>query len=116
MTRAVARYAFAMLATIALVAWLLTLGLSGPGATSAIALSAGVAAIVQIAAFAVTRSMMPRNVVAGWGVGSLVRLFTLILYGLFAVKVLGLAPVPALISIAVFFFLSTLLEPLFLRR
>jgi hypothetical protein len=116
MTHAFARYAFVMLATIALVAWMLTLALSGPGATPAIALSACVAAIVQIAAFAVTRSMMPRNVIAGWGAGSLVRLLALIVYGLFAVKVLGLAPVPALISIAVFFFLSTLLEPLFLRR
>jgi hypothetical protein len=37
------------------------------------------------------------------------------IYALLAVKVLGLAPVAALLSIAVFFFLSTLLEPLFLR-
>lgn len=116
MTHAVARYAFAMAAMIALVAWALTFALSGPGATSAIALSAGVAAIVQIAAFAVTRSMISRNVIAGWGAGALVRLLTLMIYGLLAVRVLGLAPVPALISIAVFFFLSTLLEPLFLRR
>jgi hypothetical protein len=116
MTSAVARYAFAMLAMIGLVAWMLTLALSGPGATSAITLSAGVAAIVQIAAFAVTRSMMPRNVMAGWAAGALVRLLTLVVYGLLALKVLGLAPVPALISIAIFFFLSTLLEPLFLRR
>lgn len=116
MTHAVARYSLVMATMIALVAWMLTFALSGPGATSAIALSAGVAAIVQIAAFTVTRSMMPRNVMAGWGAGALVRFLTLMVYGLLAVKVLGLAPVPALISIAVFFFLSTLLEPLFLRR
>ena len=116
MTHAVARYAFAMLATIGLVAWMLTFALPGPGATSAIGLSAAVAAIIQIAAFAVTRSMMPRNVMAGWAAGALVRLLTLVVYGLLALKVLGLAPVPALISIAIFFFLSTLLEPLFLRR
>ena len=116
MTHAVARYAFVMAGTIALVAWMLTFALAGPGATSAIALSACVAAIVQIAAFTVTRSMMPRNVMAGWGAGALLRFLTLVVYGLLAVKVLGLAPVPALISIAVFLFLSTLLEPLFLRR
>jgi hypothetical protein len=45
-----------------------------------------------------------------------VRFLTLFIYALLAVKVLGLAPVPALLSLAVFFFLSTLLEPLFLRR
>lgn len=116
MTHPVARYAFATLALIGLVAWLLTFALNGPGAMSAIGISAAVAAIVQIAAFAVTKSMMTHNVIAGWGAGSLVRFLTLFVYGLIAVKVIGLAPVPALISLALFFFLSTLLEPLFLRR
>lgn len=116
MTHAVARYAFVMAATIALVAWILTFALTGPGATSAITLSAGVAAIVQIAAFTITRAMMTHNVIAGWGAGALVRFLTLFIYGLLAVKVIGLAPVPALISLVLFFFLSTLLEPLFLRR
>src|SRR5436190_6525114 len=115
MTHAVARYALVMVATIAAVAWMLTLALSGPGATSAIGISAAVAAVVQIAAFAVTKSMIPHNVIAGWGAGSLVRLLTLFVYGLLAVKFLGLPPAPALISLVVFFFLSTLLEPLFLR-
>jgi hypothetical protein len=112
MTLAVGRYALVIVAAIAIVAWMLTLALSGPGATSAIGTSAIVAAVVQVAAFAVTKSMIPRNVIAGWGVGSLVRFLTLFVYALLAVKVLGLA----LISLAVFFFLSTLLEPLFLRR
>jgi len=116
MTQAIGRYALVTVATVALVAWLLTLALSGPGATSAIGISATVAVVVQIAAFAVTKSMIPRNVMAGWGAGSLVRFLTLFVYGLLAVKVLGLPPVPALISLVVFFFLSTLLEPLFLRR
>ena len=116
MTLAVGRYAVAIVAVIALVAWMLTLALSGPGATSAIGISAVVAALVQIAAFAVTKSIMTHNVIAGWGAGSLVRFLTLFIYGLLAVKVLGLAPLPALLSLAVFFFLSTLLEPLFLRR
>jgi hypothetical protein len=116
MTLAVGRYALVIVAIIALVAWMLTLALSGPGATSAIGVSAVVAALVQIAAFAVTKSMMSRSVIAGWGAGSLVRFLTLFVYGFLAVKVLGLAPVPALVSLALFFFLSTLLEPLFLRR
>jgi hypothetical protein len=116
MTVAVTRYAVAMLATIALVGWLLTMALGGAGAMNAIGLSAIVAAVVQIAAFGVTRSMIARNVMAAWAAGSLVRFLALFIYGLLAIKVLGLPPVPALISLAVFFFLSTLLEPLFLRR
>ena len=116
MTSAVARFAFATVAAIAVVAWLLTLTMTGTNASSAIGLSALVAAVVQIAAFAVTRSMASRNIVAAWGAGAVVRMLTLFAYGFLAVKVLDLPPVPALISLVVFFFLSTLLEPVFLRR
>jgi hypothetical protein len=41
---------------------------------------------------------------------------TLVVYALLAVKVLGVAPVAALVSLATFLFLSTLIEPLFLRQ
>jgi len=116
MTQALGRYALVMVISIALVAWLLTLGLSGAGATAAIAISAGVAAVVQIGAFAVTRSMIAQNMIAAWGAGALVRLLTLFAYAFLAVKLLRLPAMPALVSLFVFFFLSTLLEPLFLRR
>jgi hypothetical protein len=116
MTQVIGRYALVMLVTIALVAWGLTLAIDGAGAMPAIAISAAVAAIVQISAFAVTRSMISRNVVAAWGAGALVRFLTLVVYGLVAVKVLALPAMPALLSLVLFFFLSTLLEPLFLRR
>jgi hypothetical protein len=115
-TQAIGRYALVMLVGIALTAWLLTLAISGVGATQAIAISAAVAAVIQIAAFAVTRSMISQNLVAAWGAGALVRMFTLFIYGFVAVKVLALPAMPALISLVLFFFLSTLLEPLFLRR
>ena len=116
MTRAIARYALTIAASIALVAWLLTLALTGSGASAAVGISAVVAAIVQIAAFTLTRSMIAGNMIAAWGAGSLVRLVTLVVYGLLAVKVFGLPALPALLSLFVFFFMSMLLEPLFLRR
>ena len=116
MTQAITRYALAIAATIALVAWLLTLALTESGASAAIGISAVVAAIVQIGAFGLTRSMISSNMIAAWGAGSLVRLVTLVIYGLVAVKVFGLPALPALLSLFVFFFLSMLLEPLFLRR
>jgi hypothetical protein len=115
-TQAIGRYAIVTGATIALFAWILTLAISSAGSSSAIAISAAVAAIVQISAFAVTRSMIARNVVAAWGAGALVRMLSLFVYALLAVKVLGLPAMPALLSLVVFFFASTVLEPLFLRR
>ena len=116
MTHAISRYALVTIALIAIAAWLLTLALTDAGAASAIGISATVAIVVQIAAFAVTARMAPTNVIAAWGAGALARMLTLFVYALLAVKVFGLPAVPALISLAVFLFLSTLLEPLFLRR
>ena len=116
MTQAITRYALVVVGSIALVAWLLTFALTGAAASDAIGISAIVATVVQIAAFALTRSMVRGNMIAAWGAGSLVRLITLIVYGLLAVKVFGLPALPALLSLFLFFFLSMLLEPLFLRR
>ena len=116
MTQAITRYALVIVGSIALAAWVLTLALTGSGASDAIGISAIVATVVQIGAFALTRSMVRGNVIAAWGAGSLVRFVTLVVYGLLAVKVFGLPALPALLSLFVFFFLSMLLEPLFLRR
>jgi len=116
MTHAISRYALVTVALIAIAAWLLTLALTDSGAASAIAISAAVAVAVQIAAFAATKTMAPTNIIAAWGMGALVRMLTLFIYALLAVKLFGLPAVPTLISFAVFLFLSTLLEPLFLRR
>ena len=116
MTHAISRYALVTIAVVAIVGWLLALALTDAGAASAIGISATVAIVVQIAAFAVTTMMAPKNIIAAWGAGALARMLTLFVYALLAIKVLGLPAVPALISLAVFLFLSTLLEPLFLRR
>lgn len=116
MTRAIARYSVVMIAIIAVVAWLLTLALTGSNASLAIGVSAAVAAAVQIGAFSLTRSMVSQNPVAAWGAGALVRLFALFAYAIVAVKVAGLPAAPALVSLFVFFFVSMLLEPVFLRR
>ena len=109
-------YALAATLLIALLGWLLTLGFPGPRDAAAIRLSAIVAIVVQLVAFAVTKTLARRHLIAGWGAGSLLRFMTLVVYALLAVKVLGVAPVAALVSLATFLFLSTLIEPLFLRR
>lgn len=109
-------YALTTIALITLVGWLLTLAFPGPQDAAAIRLSALVAVVVQLVAFAVTKAMSRRHLIAGWGVGSLLRFATLLVYALLAVKGLGVPPVAALVSLASFLFLSTLIEPLFLRR
>ena len=111
-----ALYAMTTIVVTAVVGSLLALAFSGPRDAAAIRLSAIVAIVVQLTAFAVTQAIAQRNLIAGWGAGSLLRFTTLVVYALLAVKVLALPPVAALVSLATFFFLSTLVEPLFLRR
>jgi hypothetical protein len=86
-----------------------------PAERRAIWVSAGVAAVVQLFAFAVVRLAARDNVIAGWGIGALARMVVLGLYAFVIVGALGLAPDAALISLATFFFLTTLIEPLLLK-
>lgn len=111
-----AGYAISAVALIAIVGWLLTLAFPGPQDAAAIRLSAVVAIVVQLVAFAITKLVARRHLIAGWGAGTLLRFFALVVYALLAVNVLTVAPVAALVSLAAFLFLSTLMEPLFLRR
>jgi hypothetical protein len=53
-------------------------------------------------------------VMLGWGMGVLMRLVTLVAFALVFVKALGLPPSAALISLVIYFFVTTLVEPLFL--
>ena len=82
---------------------------------SAIAVSAGVALLVQLFAFVILRLVPCEHVIAGWGLGALLRFAVLLLYALVIVRALGLPSAAATVSLALFFFLSTLVEPLFLR-
>ena len=110
-----AGFAAATIALIASSASLLTLAFNGPGDTNAIVVSGFVAAVVQIAAFPAIRGLAAKNIMIGWGAGTLVRFLGLVIYALLAGTVLGLPLPAALISLMVFYFLSMVIEPLFLR-
>src|SRR5690348_11411963 len=114
MTQALGRFTLAMIATFAVTAWLLTLAMSGAGATTAILVSAVVAALVQVGAFTITRQLLANDITAAMAAGALLRFVSLIAYALIAVKLSGLPAFPALVSLVVFLFLSMLLEPVFL--
>jgi hypothetical protein len=70
---------------------------------------------VQLFSFTVARAWTATNVVAGWGMGMLIRFIVLAIYAFLSSRVLGLPVAAALVSLAAFFFVSTLLEPVLLK-
>ncbi|HET7583705.1 MAG TPA: hypothetical protein VFK13_02300 [Gemmatimonadaceae bacterium] len=95
-------------------AWLGSRLVPGQSAARAIWLSAAVAFVVQLFTFATARLAWRTNVWAAWGLGAMLRFLVLVVYGVLAMKVLGLPLSVALLSLAAFFFVSTLIEPLLL--
>ena len=110
-----AGFAMVSLAIIGISAVALTFVFKGPGDARAIWISAAVAFVSQVAAFPAVRKLTPKNLTAGWALGSLVRFGTLGVYTLVAALVLHLPMTAALVSLALFYFLSMVIEPLFLR-
>lgn len=52
----------------------------------------------------------------GWGVGALLRLVTVMVYGFAIVPALRLPMAPALLSLVVILFITTLFEPFLLTK
>jgi hypothetical protein len=100
---------------VAISGWAMSLGFRGPGDGGAIAISAAIAVVVQLAAFPAVRSVAARNLIAGWGAGTMIRFLSLVVYAVAATRVLHLPATAALVSLFVFYFLSMVIEPLFLR-
>src|SRR3954469_339142 len=99
-------FALVTVALIASAGGLMAVGFRGPGDGAAIAISAAIAVVVQLAAFPAVRSIAAKNLVAGWGAGTLVRFMSLVVYAFAVIKVLYLPPTAALVSLFVFYFLS----------
>jgi hypothetical protein len=111
MGRALGLYALASLVAIGLAAGVFVAVYSGPAERQAVLVSALVALVVQLIAFAFARLLAGRgSAIAGWGLGALLCLVTLIVYG-FVSRALGLPSNAALLSLATFFFLTELIEP-----
>ncbi len=100
---------------IAAAAGVLTLVYTQGDERRAIAYSAGIAFITQLFAFAIMKLVAEKNVVAGWGLGAILRFLVFGVWALVIAKSLGLPSVAAMVSMAVFLFASTLVEPLFLK-
>lgn len=78
----------------------------------ALLVSGVLAAIVQMAAFGLVHMAGRNNALTAWGMGTIFRGTVLALYGFFLAKMLHLPLTAALVSFAVFLFVSMLLESL----
>lgn len=87
----------------------------GEANESAVRASAWLAVGVQVVTFAIARLVARQNVVAGWGIGVLLRFATVAMWAFLGIKALGIPAGPALLSLVIFYFVSTLIEPLFLN-
>lgn len=86
-----------------------------PASAEAVRASAWLAVIVQTFTFAVARLVARSQVMAGWGLGVLLRFAAVAFWAFLGAQAFGLPFAPALVSLVVFFFVSTLIEPLFLN-
>ena len=111
MGRGLALYALGCVLAIGLAGALFAAVYHSPAERRAVLLSAVVALVVQLIAFAFARLLADRgNAIAGWASGAFVCFTALIVYG-FVSRALGLPQNAALLSLATFFFLTELIEP-----
>jgi hypothetical protein len=104
-------FALATLVLIGVSYPLLRMGFASSHDAEAVRTSAILALVVQLVTFVVARSMSRRNMLLGWGLGTVLRFLSLALYAFLVAPALGLPRPAALVSLAVFFFLSMLIEP-----
>jgi hypothetical protein len=109
--RGFALYALGCLVAIGLAAGVLVAVYGSSMERRAIVVSAIVALVVQVIAFAIARLLARGgNAIAGWGAGAVICFAVLIVYG-FVSRALGLPSNAAMLSLATFFFLTELIEP-----
>ena len=85
-------------------------------ARHAMMLSGGVVVLVQLIAFTVARLLLRKNVLLGWGLGSVLRLVVLIALAVIVAKTSRAMMTPALLSFVGFLFVTTIIEPIFLKQ
>lgn len=76
--------------------------------------SVGIGIVVQLIALLIARSFGREQLLAGWGIGAVLRLVVLLVYGWAVVPAIGVPLAPALLSLVVVFFVTTLIEPFLL--
>jgi len=82
----------------------------------AIWISVGLGLLIQVVALLIARSFRHDKIMVGWGIGTVLRLVTLVVYGWAIVPALGLPLTPALLSLAGLFAVTTVIEPFLLSK
>lgn len=100
------------IALIGAIAWAFT----DAAGHATILVSAAIALAVQVTAFTVARLLQPRHLLLGWGLGSVLRLVVLVIYAVVVARLWGAPLTPALLSFVAFLFVTTVFEPVFLKR
>ena len=116
MIKRFAIFAITSAAVITGVALLFGLIFGSPADHRAIRVSALIAYFIQLFGFVVVLVVRTSNIFAAWGLGMLLRLVTLAVFAFLVVRGMQLPPEPALVSMVAFFFLTTLVEPVLLKR
>jgi len=101
------------LGLIGAAAWVLGLYFDAPGEARAIWTTAIVAWVIQLFTFVIAKQSVGTNVIAGWGIGAVLRMVSLGAYALVIVKAFDMPPTAPLF-LFVFFFVTMLAEPLLL--
>jgi hypothetical protein len=110
-------FTLACAATIGALWGILVLLFTEAAVRRALGITATIAFFVQVVAFLVARMMAQRkNVMAGWGIGVVLRFVVLAVFALVVVPRLGLPLASSLLGLAMFLFVTTLIEPLFLKQ
>ena len=109
--KALALFTAVAAGAILLLGAILTLVFRSPADRRALLVSGVVALLVQVVTFAVARFGDRSKVTQRWAIGVVLRFGTLVVYALLALKPLGLPATAALISLATYFFVTTLIEP-----
>jgi len=110
-----ARFGAVCLTVIAGLAAVLGVFYRSAAERKAIWVAAGVALVIQLAAFAAVRAGSTKHVMVGWGAGIGIRFSAFLVWGLVGVSQLELPQGAALLSMASFLFVTTVIEPLFLK-
>src|SRR4051812_41033035 len=106
--RAIAIYALVLLAIVGAGGAALSLAFSTAGAGRAISLSGAVVLVVQLGGFIALRGLGSGRVMVGWGMLAILRVVTMVLFAVLVARLMHPGLVPGLVSMATFFFLSTL--------
>lgn len=104
------RFALLASAAIAVSGLLLSLVFRAPAERRALLVSAVVALVVQLLTFVMVRLAARGQVMKAWGAAALLRFVALMVYALVIVRMAGLPAAAALLGLATFFFVSTLIE------